>query len=96
MNRTVQDMVRKAFQTTACGVTSIVFHESAGKARYATYLCATDAGYRVAIPQITVRRRPDLDGAMTRYGGIPVTGKCICCDDFANARNHDSSDSEIA
>ncbi len=87
MNCTVEDIVRKAFQTTACGVTSIVFHETAGKARYATYLCATDAGYRVEIPEITVRRRADLDGAMTRYGGIPVTGECLCPDDFANDKD---------
>jgi len=68
---------RRAFQTDACGVTCIVFHHSAGKARSSTYRSARDAGYQVGFSDIRVRRRPDLDGRMTDDVGIPLTGACL-------------------
>ena len=83
-------MVRNFFQTAAYGVTSIVISETPGKARYATFLAMRDAGYRVDLcgVRISVRRRRDMDGSMTKTGGIPVEGKCLAPELFANAPRH--------
>ena len=79
-------MVRNFYQTEAYGVTSIVIAATPGKARYATFLAMRDAGYRVELcgVRISVRRRRDMDGSLTRTGGIPVEGKCLAPELFAN------------
>jgi L-cystine uptake protein TcyP (sodium:dicarboxylate symporter family) len=79
-------MGRNFYQTEAFGVTSIVIASTPGKARYATFLAMRAAGYRVELcgVRISVRRRRDMDGSMTKAGGIPVEGKCLAPDMFAN------------
>ena len=53
--------MKKAFKTTWEGIDSIVSAESASKARYRTFLSATDAGYRCKITQVRVVRAPKHD-----------------------------------
>ena len=80
-------MVRNFYQTEAYGTTSIVIAATRGKARYATFYAMRDAGYRVDLcgVRISVRRRRDMDGSMTKAGGIPVEGKCLAPELFANS-----------
>ena len=80
-------LIRNFYQTEAYGTTSIVVAATRGKARYATFYAMRDAGYRVDLcgVRISVRRRRDMDGSMTKTGGIPVEGKCLAPDLFANA-----------
>lgn len=76
-----KDLVMKAFETSAMGITSIVFHENAGKARYTTLYTAHDAGYdSVKMIDIKVRRRPELDEALTFDGKRPEWRKCYGVD----------------
>lgn len=69
-------MVR-AFRTELWGVVSIVFAESASKARYSTYLSATNAGYFLSLLLPKVRRSPEYDQRKTLKGSIPREGICI-------------------
>ena len=57
------------------GTASIVFEDTAGKARYATYLSANDAGFDCKIVDITVHRAKQFDGAMDG-NKEPEPGKC--------------------
>ena len=66
----------RAFKTTAIGTTCIVFEDNAGKARYATYLSAQDAGYQVSITEITCRRAKGYDNK-TEAWGVPIK-KGVC------------------
>jgi len=66
----------RAFRTDAIGVTSIVFADSASKARYDTYLCAKDAGYSLRFSDITVLRAPEYDNRRTFDGSIPTGRMC--------------------
>ena len=51
----------RAFKTKAIGTTSIVFSQSAGRARYITFLSANDAGYKITFADIKVNRSPEYD-----------------------------------
>jgi len=72
----------KAFQVDdpATGITSIVYHQTAGKARYATYKSASSAGWDVVLIDMAVRRRPDLDGAVVFDDGKPEEARCYAPD----------------
>ena len=83
----MSENVRNFYQTEADRVTSIVIAATHGKARYATFRAMREAGYSVTLlgVRISVRRRRDMDGSMTKTGGIPVENKCLAPDLFANA-----------
>ena len=68
----------KAFETVTVpmGIVSIVFAETASKARYTTYLSANDAGYKITFPDITVRRASQYDCRRTTDGNIPAGRMC--------------------
>ena len=86
-NANQSQCVRNFYQTEAYGTTCIVLAATPGKARYATFRAMRDAGYRVDLcgVRISVRRRRDMDGSMTKTGGIPVEGKCLAPELFANS-----------
>ena len=75
----------RAFEVDAVpiGIKSIVFHSSAGKARYSTFLAARDAGFNVSLIELLVRRRPDFDQSLVRGSKIPTEGKCYARESFA-------------
>ena len=66
----------RAFEMVALDITSIVFAESAGKARAATVRTANDVGFTVTFPDVVVRRAPDFDCALMSGGGTPLTETC--------------------
>jgi hypothetical protein len=69
----------KAYRTELIGMTSIVFAETTGKARYATYCAAKDAGYSigVTIPAVVAHRAPEYDHA-TELGTNRTPRERIC------------------
>jgi len=75
----------KAFQTVEpdSGCTSIVYHESASKARYATYRAAGFAGWTPRLIDIVVRRCPDMDAARLWGDSKPEQGRCYAREAFA-------------
>jgi hypothetical protein len=68
----------KAWETELIGTVSIVFADNRSKAKYRTFFCAWDAGYRpkIGVDRITVRRRKDLDGSAMISGGTIKPGVC--------------------
>jgi len=66
----------RAFKTKAIGTTSIVFAESAGKARTATVRSANDAGYKISYPDVTVHRSPEFDCRKWKDGGNILPPNC--------------------
>ena len=68
--------VIRAFWASWGGVRSIVFEETAGKARYATYLTAKDAGYEPNLIDVKVTRAKAYDVQRTVRGTIPTVGFC--------------------
>ena len=62
----------RAFKTKAIGTTSIVFSQSAGRARYVTFRGANDAGYKITFADIKVNRSPEYDimESKSKYFGI--------------------------
>ena len=81
---------RNFWQTEAYGTKSIVVAATRGSGRYATVCAMRDAVYRVDLfgVRISVHRRRDMDGSTTKHGGIPVEGKCLAPDLFANREAH--------
>ena len=69
-------VVMRAFKTFACDIESIVFAETRGKACYATFLAATDVGYRIKFTDIKVNRAKQYDLRKYKNGGIATT---MCC-----------------
>lgn len=65
----------KAWRTEALGVTSVVFAITRGKASYATYLSANDAGWDVTFKDIRCRRAPEYDGLLEASQFRP--GTCL-------------------
>src|SRR5688500_15275839 len=60
-----------AFHCECFGISSIVFAETAGKARATTVRAANDAGYGASFRDVKVRRAPDYDGAVEAGFGLP-------------------------
>jgi hypothetical protein len=70
----------RAFRTEAAGLSAIVFAESAGKARAATFLSACDAGFGVSFPDIAVTRAPEYDVMRTTSGDVPAMNRPLRLD----------------
>ena len=67
----------RAFKTKAIGTTSIVFSETASKARYATFRGANGAGYKITFADIKVNRSPEYDCRMMK-GRLQEPSENIC------------------
>lgn len=75
----------KAFQVydPATGLKAIVYHESAGEARYSAFLAASAVGWEPVLIELACRRRPDLDDAKVLDGYQPKRGLCYAEDALA-------------
>lgn len=66
----------KAYRTKFYGITSIVFAETAARARSATYRSARDAGYDgKRYFDVTSSRAPEFDCRRTLDDCIPVSNR---------------------
>ena len=70
----------KAFGTDYLNCDAIVMAETAGKARYAFYLSAKDAGHEPELPKIRVWRLPNFDNGKLSFGGQPEPNKPYCAE----------------
>ncbi len=75
-SRPVDRVVIRAFKTECTGVTTIVFAETAGQAKYDTMRAANDAGYRVKFTDVAACRAPKYDQRRTIDGEIPTLRMC--------------------
>jgi hypothetical protein len=64
--------MKRAWKTTACGVTSIVAATTRGKAMAVTYRSARDVGYRLKFSDVSAVRCPKHDG----WAEVDETARC--------------------